>query len=182
MPLRVTHEIYSPTFLPLVNSFSNGWDVRYKTVKEALNKNSTTGRAFFHFDTDQKNFFAGNSTGDKTFHWKEETSFVSWIISFLKEINLVLFKEKSYRLWSWGLGQTKKKKQRNDSAFTKPILYLLRLARSSRSTKWRTKRSTRGWLEVFPVRSISPIKYKKQNYRQGELEKKEEYHEEPMET
>lgn len=77
MPLRVTHEIYSPTFLPLVNSFSNGWDVRYKTVKEALNKNSTTGRAFFHFDTDQKNFFAGNSTGDKTFHWKEETSFVS---------------------------------------------------------------------------------------------------------
>ena len=168
MPLRVTHEIYSPTFLPLVNSFSNGWDVRYETVKEALNKNSTTGRAFFHFDTDQKNFFAGNSTGDKTFRWKEETSFVSWIISFLKEINLVLFKEKSYRLWSWGLGQTKKKKQRNDSAFTKPILYLLRLARSSRSTKWRTKRSTRGWLEVFPVRSISPIKYKKQNYRQGE--------------
>ena len=56
MPLRVTHEIYSPTFLPLVNSFSNGWDVRYKTVKEALNKNSTTGRAFFHFDTDQKIF------------------------------------------------------------------------------------------------------------------------------
>ena len=155
-----------------MNSFSNGWDVRYETVKEALNKNSTTGRAFFHFDTDQKKFFAGNSTGDKTFRWKEETSFVSWIICFLKEINLVLFKEKSYRLWSWGLGQTKKKKQRNDSAFTKPILYLLGLARSSRSTKWRTKRSTRGWLEVFPVRSISPIKYKKQNYRRGELEKK----------
>ena len=98
MPLRVTHEIYSPTFLPLVNSFSNGWDVRYETVKEALNKNSTTERAFCHFDTDQKIFFAGNSTGDKTFRWKEETSFVSWIISFLKEINLVLFKEKSYRL------------------------------------------------------------------------------------
>ena len=46
MPLRVTHEIYSPTFLPLVNSFSNGWDVRYETVKEALNKNSTTERRF----------------------------------------------------------------------------------------------------------------------------------------
>lgn len=77
MPLRVTHEIYSPTFLPLVNSFLNGWDLRYETVKEALNKNSTTERAFCHFDTDQKFFFAGNSTGDKTFRWKEETSFVS---------------------------------------------------------------------------------------------------------
>lgn len=59
-----------------MNSVSNGWDVRYETVKEALNKNSTTGRAFFHFDTDQKNFFARNSTGDKTFRWKEKTFIV----------------------------------------------------------------------------------------------------------
>ena len=86
MPLRVTHEIYSPSFLPSVNSVSNGWDVRYETVKEALNKNSPAERAFCHFDTDQKNFFAGNSTGDKTLSL-ERRNFICFMDYQLSERN-----------------------------------------------------------------------------------------------